>query len=71
MGVEKRVIHTGRYALPLLILAVGAAALWPVRHALTAETIAALSPRQTFWRHRSWWGCTPSRASRSAFRCPP
>ena len=48
MGVEKRVIHTGRYALPLLILAVGAAALWPVRHALTAETIAALSPRQTF-----------------------
>ena len=48
MGVEKRVIHTGRYALPLLILAVGAAALWPVRHALTAETIASLSPRQTF-----------------------
>ena len=36
MGVGKRVIHTGRYALPLLILAVGAAALWPVRHALTA-----------------------------------
>ena len=47
MGVEKRVIHTGRYALPLLILAVGAAALWPVRHALTAEAIAAFSPKQT------------------------
>ena len=31
----------------LLVLAAGAAALWPLRHELTAEAIAAFSPKQT------------------------
>ena len=33
--------------LPLLILMVGSAAIWPLRHWLTAEQIAARSPGQT------------------------
>ena len=33
--------------MPLLVLALGTAVLWPYRHELTAEAIAALSPRQT------------------------
>lgn len=34
--------------LPLLILCIGALALWPCRDALTAEGIAARSPRQAW-----------------------
>lgn len=34
--------------LPLLILCIGALALWPCREALTAERIAARSPRQAW-----------------------
>jgi len=32
--------------LPFFVLILGAAAIWPLRHLLTAEAIAALSPRQ-------------------------
>lgn len=39
---------TKRWWLPLVILCVGAAAVWPVRQYLTAESIAALSPRQVW-----------------------
>ena len=39
--------HAWRYAVPLLVLAAGAAAVWPVRHQLTPEFIASFSPRQT------------------------
>ena len=35
-----------RWWLPLIVLCAGAAAVWPVRQYLTAEGIAALSPRQ-------------------------
>ena len=45
--MEKNAFHIWRYGAPLLVLALGAAALWPVRHALTAEAIAAFSPKQT------------------------
>ena len=44
--MEKRAFHIWRCAAPLLILAAGAVALWPYRHELTAESIAALSPKQ-------------------------
>ena len=39
--------HAWRYCVPLAVLAAGAAAAWPFRRCLTAEAIAALSPRQT------------------------
>ncbi|MFR1618086.1 MAG: hypothetical protein ACLSUM_12265 [Dysosmobacter welbionis] len=45
--MEKHAFHVWRYGAPLLVLAAGAAALWPFRHQLTAEAIAAFSPRQT------------------------
>ena len=45
--MEKPACHVWRYGAPLLVLAAGAAALWPFRHQLTAEAIAAFSPRQT------------------------
>ena len=45
--MEKHAFHIWRYGAPLLALALGAAALWPVRHQLTAEAIAAFSPKQT------------------------
>ena len=45
--MEKHIVHVWRYAAPLLILVTGAAVLWPYRHGLTAETIAAFSPKQT------------------------
>ena len=45
--MEKHAFHIWRYGAPLLALALGAAALWPYRHALTAEAIAAFSPKQT------------------------
>ena len=45
--MEKHAFHVWRYGTPLLVLAAGAAALWPFRHQLTAEAIAAFSPRQT------------------------
>ena len=47
MGLEKRAFHIWRCAAPLLVLAAGAVVLWPYRHELTAEAIAALSPKQT------------------------
>ena len=34
--------------LPLAVLCLGAAAIWPLRDSLTASGIAALSPRQTW-----------------------
>lgn len=43
--MEKHAFHVWRYGAPLLVLAAGAAALWPFRHQLTAEAIAAFSPR--------------------------
>ena len=39
--MEKHAFHVWRYGAPLLVLAAGAAALWPFRHQLTAEAIAA------------------------------
>ena len=39
---------TKHWWLPLVILCAGAAAVWPLRHHLTAESIAALSPRQVW-----------------------
>ena len=45
--MEKHAFHVWRYGAPLLVLAAGAAALWPLRHELTAEAIAAFSPKQT------------------------
>ena len=45
--MEKHAFHVWRYGAPLLVLAAGAAALWPFRHQLTAEAIAAFSTRQT------------------------
>ena len=36
-----------RWWLPLAVLALGAAAVWPLRNHLTAANIAALSPRQS------------------------
>ena len=42
--MEKHAFHVWRYGAPLLVLAAGAAALWPFRHQLTAEAIAAFSP---------------------------
>ena len=47
MGLEKRAFHIWRCAAPLLVLAAGAVVLWPYRHELTAEAIAARSPKQT------------------------
>ena len=40
--MEKHAFHVWRYGAPLLVLAAGAAALWPFRHQLTAEAIAAV-----------------------------
>ena len=36
-----------RWWLPLMILLLGIAAVWPMRDALTAEAIADRSPRKT------------------------
>lgn len=36
-----------RWILPVMIFAAGTAIVWPLRHGLTAEAIAARSPRQT------------------------
>lgn len=38
-----------RWWLPLLLFAFGALALWPLRHTLTAQAIAAGSPKQMAW----------------------
>ena len=37
-----------RQALPAAVLALGAAALWPFRHLLTAEAVSRFSPRQAW-----------------------
>lgn len=36
-----------RWMLPVMILAAGAAIVWPLRHTLTAEALAARSPQET------------------------
>ena len=45
-GQGERILKAWRFWLPLLLLLGGTAALWPLRHRLTAETIAARSPKQ-------------------------
>lgn len=69
--MEKHAFHVWRYGAPLLVLAAGAAALWPFRHQLTAEAIAAFSPRQTVLAASFLVGLYALRASPSAFPCPP
>ena len=50
--MEKHAFHVWRYGAPLLVLAAGAAALWPFRHQLTAEAIAAFLEANFLVKHR-------------------
>ena len=60
-----------RYGVPLLILAAGAVVLGPYRHELTAEAIAAFSPRQTLLAAGFLVGLYALKSLSVCFPCPP
>lgn len=69
--MEKHAFHVWRYGRRCWCWQRAPPPSWPFRHQLTRRPSPPFPPGRRFWRRRSWWGCTPSRASPSAFPCPP